>query len=717
MKGRMLNTRHSRLRRSRCLLRALHRACARSAVAGGCALYGACAYAQAAGAGLPPLTVTDDSHQVLRRPARHGALGARRLIDTPFSAVGVDADELARRQAHKLGEVFFGDAAVTDNGDDYSAWAGYLSVRGMPLDWQHANRIDGNPFVGHGVSLPAGHVERIDLLKGASGFMYGFGAPGGIINRISKRPPETPVRSVELGLAHDGPWRQHIDLGRRLGPAGRFGYRLNASHQRGRTFNGGRVRRHAVSLALEARLTPALSAEFRGFWQDNLGRDQSPSIHTRHYRSTALPTPVSGGSGLLVGPGQHIGNRFLMLQGGLDYRFSAQWQGRLGISHSTSGVRRNEQILALQDQAGRYIDSRYDSRQLYRLVQLQAMLEGHARTAWGQHHLMLGATWQQQDNHTARDVINPAMGPGSLTVRNPYAFFSSADLAIYRATDIAQAALFASDTLALGERWSVLGGVRATQFRQRAFAPDGRQTDTYTARALSPTVALMFKRQPGTTWYASLVDALEKGATPAISHTNYGQQLPPLHSRQLEVGGKAERERWHATVALFRIARGAQYTDGAGALVQDGQSIYQGLELAGKIKLARQWQLAGGLMLLDARYGRGAGSSGRRVVGAPPLVATAQLGYRVPRWPGLHLGADAKFTGNTMLRSANDVHSPGHMLLDLGAAHAARLGRHDLLWRLRLVNALDRRYWQYQHENYLRPGEPRSLRLSVRVDF
>jgi len=57
-------------------------------------------------------------------------------------------------------------------------------------------------------------------------------------------------------------------------------------------------------------------------------------------------------------------------------------------------------------------------------------------------------------------------------------------------------------------------------------------------------------------------------------------------------------------------------------LVQDGQSIYQGLEVGASTWLGSQWQIGGNLMLLDSSYERGSSYIGNRVAGAPKLVAT-----------------------------------------------------------------------------------------------
>ncbi|MFX5521761.1 TonB-dependent receptor plug domain-containing protein, partial [Acinetobacter baumannii] len=87
-------------------------------------------------------------------------------------------------QVNKLGDLFYNEASVSDNSGGYSAWASYITIRGLPADWQNSFRIDGKAFLGYGITLPYDHFERVDLLKGSAGFMYGFGSPGGVLNYV-----------------------------------------------------------------------------------------------------------------------------------------------------------------------------------------------------------------------------------------------------------------------------------------------------------------------------------------------------------------------------------------------------------------------------------------------------------------------------------------------------------------------------------------------------
>src|SRR3546814_20883456 len=118
--------------------------------------------------------------------------------------------------------------------------------------------------------------------------------------------------------------------------------------------------------------------------------------------------------------------------------------------------------------------------------------------------------------------------------------------------------------------------------------------------------------------------------------------LDPLKSKQYELGIKTGHEDWAATAALFRIEKKAEYTNASNELVQDGKSIFQGLELGASTRIAKHWNVGGSLMLLDSEYKKGSDHIGNRVAGAPKFVAAAQVAYAVPQLPGLKLRGNGR---------------------------------------------------------------------------
>ncbi|GGC02472.1 ferric siderophore receptor [Oxalicibacterium flavum] len=666
---------------------------------------------------LPAVKVSAVQAGALDAPVNAGALGSRSMLETPFSGIVVSNAELQDRQVAKLGDVFATDASVSDNSGAYGAWTSYLTVRGLALDWQNSYRIDGKPFLSYVITLPYEHLEQVDLLKGSSGFMYGFGSPGGMVNYVTKKPTEQNLRSVDIGYSTKGLISEHVDLGGRLGEGGRFGYRLNASHEEGKTFNNGSLKRNSLSLALDARLTDRLTWDFQSLVQDRDAKGQEPTIYTG-LMGNRLPSVVRNNDRTLVGGGTFADNAFRFYSTGLQYALAPDWKLSASYSHSATRTRRNESVLYLSDSLGNYDDYHSDYAEAYQFNQVQAMLEGKFATGSVQHQVVFGASSQVQKNDYSSNGFFGLVGTGNLREQNVNRYDGPGSLDLYRAGRITQKALFASDTIAFSEQLSLLAGLRYTDYRQVSYGVDGTPGQPYEKDGvLTPTVALMFRFDPRTMAYASYIESLEPGSSVGVAYRNNGELLDPLKSRQYEVGIKTERTDWSATAALFRIEKKAEYANADNYLVQDGQSVYQGLELGSTVQLGHGVQVGGSLMLLDSEYRQGFAFNGNRVAGAPETIVAAQLAWEVPQVPGLRLHANAKYTGPTMLRPANDVEVSGYTLFNLGASYDTRIKGYETTFRLALNNVTDKRYWMFQYSDYVKTGDPRSLSINASLKF
>ncbi len=171
---------------------------------------------------------------------------------------------------------------------------------------------------------------------------------------------------------------------------------------------------------------------------------------------------------------------------------------------------------------------------------------------------------------------------------------------------------------------------------------------------------------------------------------------------------------------MFRIERAAEYdrvNGGVPTRHQDGISIYQGVELAGVYRLGPQWEFGGSAMVLDTYYDKGNPNADHRVAGAPNLVLAGRVSYRVPFVPGLRIGVDGKYTGNVKVNASNTLQAGGYTVFNLGATYSTRVAGKDVTLRAALNNLTNRRYWGFQFENYLQPGDPRSVSLTARVAF
>ncbi len=666
---------------------------------------------------LKATTVTSsalrETPQNLKQPVQSGALGSRSQLDTPFSTTVVSQEQLEQRQPAKLGEVFSTDASVTDGSNAFDAWAGYVYVRGMPIDWQYGFKLDGLPVMTYGVTMPYEQFERVELLKGLSGFMYGFVAPGGVVNYVTKKPTDERIASVDLGFHSDGIWREHVDLGGRAGPNDMFGARLNYTHEEGRTYTDGNLNRDTVSVALDARITRDLTWNFGAMYQDRRATGTSPSLSTFSFSGNQLPGPINVSNANLQTQATHLNTITQFYTTGLQYQIDPDWKVSANYAFNKSTRDRNEATLYLLNGAGNFSGQNDlgDENNTFRAWQLTA--EGKVRTGPFAHQLTFGIASQYQTNDYAY-IYSPTY-TGNLYQGTSYQYYGDGTtLKAQRSSAIEQRSVFASDTVQITERLSVLGGVRFTNYNQT----NAQGISTYSTNGVfTPTLAVMYKVAPNTTAYASYVEALEAGEVVGATYANAGAVLNPFKSRQYELGVKTEQDTWSTTAALFRIERGAVYTNSANARVADGQSIYQGIELAGSVKLGPQWTLGASAMALDSWYARTNGFDGNRVGGAPRFVLSGNLEYKVPYVPGLSVGGDIRYNGRTSLNPQNSLTVSGYTLINLGATYRTRVAGKDVTLRAAVSNLTNRKYWQYQYDNYIKAADPRMVSLNAKIDF
>ncbi len=668
---------------------------------------------------LPEVNVTAEQQQSeLATPSTSGALGSRKVIDTPFSQTVVSGQDMADRQVRKLGDIFAADASVSDNSDANSAWASYLTVRGLQLDWQNGYKIDGLPFIGYGVNLPYEQFDHVELLKGLSGFMYGFGAPGGVVNYVTKKAEGTPVRSIDVGYTNDSVLSEHADFGQRFGEGNMFGARVNYTHEGGDTVTGGHTNRNSVSVALDAQINDRLSSYFNMLYQQRRSDNQPASLSFATYQGSSMPGTVPGDTNNLNSDGQHLYTGLQLYTAGLQYQLTPDWRLSTRYSYSESTRDRNESTLYLTDASGGYSDYRWIGKEANRFNYWDAMAEGKVQTGAVSHQITAGASWQQQANYYGANAFYGLLGTGNIYAANSNSMGDLAGLTTYHDSDITQKALFASDTLGFGEHWSVLAGLRYTNYEQNSFNTSGASTGAYDKNGVtSPTVALMYKFNPATTAYASYVESLEQGSTVASTYANAGEMLKPLSSKQYELGFKHDSSVFSTTAALFRIERGAEYGNADNVYVQDGMSVFQGVELAGTWRVNPQWEVGGSLMGLKTWYGEGSSNRGNRVAGAPEFIAAGQVQYKVAGVPGLKVGLDGKYTGNTMVTPTGSLNAAGYAVFNLGAVYNLRAGAYDYTLRAGIDNLANREYWEFQYANYVKAGDPRTVSVNAAVSF
>ena len=135
---------------------------------------------------------------------------SRRFI--PASTTVITAEEIRRSGASTIQEVISRSVGVqfSDQQGFGLASDGTLNLRGIVnssrtnalvlVDGIRQNRVTGDEV--HWQSIPVDQVERIEIIRGGGGTIYGEGALAGVINIMTKRDGDRPLESedaVEVG--------------------------------------------------------------------------------------------------------------------------------------------------------------------------------------------------------------------------------------------------------------------------------------------------------------------------------------------------------------------------------------------------------------------------------------------------------------------------------------------------------------------------------------
>lgn len=678
---------------------------------------------------LQTVTVAGERESEARKARASGALGSRSDLETPFSTASVNAAQIEERQITTLAKVFAEDSSVSSKGGTYTQSAYAVSVRGLTLDFTNGYKIDGQPFQMYGVELPLESFESVQLLKGATGFLYGFAAPGGIINYVSKRPTDERTFSASAGYASSGLYREHVDAGGRFGDDDRFGYRANFAHEQGETYNGADLRRNAASLALDARISHYLTWSGNLLYQERDLKGGVPTISLQTYPAAAsgLPAPVGGKADLGAYDSSYYDSTMWLATTALDWRFNQDWKASFNYGHSYKRIDSAYETLFLTSQSGNY-SNRLNPfyRPTLEYNAFQSVVEGSFKTGPLKHSVTFGASHQTLSrtlNITSSLSLFNTGTSGNLYQAPPVLVdnWSTNRTSFYTISEYTQKSVFASDTIEYGP-WSLLAGARYMDYENINYKVTGELNTAYRKKPTTPTVALLYRPSSNTTLYGSYVEALEDGGTVGTTYANANETLAPLTSRQAEIGAKTDHAGWGGSAALFRVKRGAAYADYSsdvrGVYIQGGELRYQGLELNGRLDVARGVTVNAGATWLDADYRATIPAViGNRVESTPRFQALLGIDAKVAPVPGLSLHADASYIGNQAVNSANAWTAPPVTLFNLGAGYRTAYDGHGITYRVEVNNVADRAYWNSTASNALQIGAPRTVALNVRFDL
>ncbi|MFC2556003.1 MAG: TonB-dependent siderophore receptor, partial [Lautropia mirabilis] len=208
------------------------------------------------------------------------------VMDVPSTINVVTNKVLEAQAAEGLYDAVRNTAGVTRQQNGGDTWD-QLVIRGVEVQNRTNYRLNGSMPIMNFAQVPMENKARVEVLKGASALYYGFTAPSGIVNYVTKRAGLHPVTSVGLRFDTNGTLLAHADVGRRFGDEEQYALRLNvAGGQLGNYLDGvDEGNRSFASAAFDWRVTSRLVLAL------DLEYDRRRTVEQA---GVALPTAVNG---------------------------------------------------------------------------------------------------------------------------------------------------------------------------------------------------------------------------------------------------------------------------------------------------------------------------------------------------------------------------------------------------------------------------------------
>ncbi|WP_145928977.1 TonB-dependent receptor plug domain-containing protein [Termitidicoccus mucosus] len=166
------------------------------------------------------------------------------IADVPQSILVFNQEFLQDIMAESIEDVAMYDPTVnaySDN-DDFTM----RGIGGNARLRSGANYFNGFEQIPGLGSQTLVNTERVEMLKGPNAVLYGTGAFGGTINRVSKKPTSRKFTRVTAGLDSEGYYSVAVDDNSPVVPR-KYAYRINAMWGDGETWYG--MQRNSVVFA------------------------------------------------------------------------------------------------------------------------------------------------------------------------------------------------------------------------------------------------------------------------------------------------------------------------------------------------------------------------------------------------------------------------------------------------------------------------------------
>ena len=567
------------------------------------------------------------------------------------------------------------------------------------------------------------NIERVEVLKGPNAMIFGRGATGGLINRVTRQANFSDGLEARLEGGSFGLFRGTVDANHAVSDS--VALRLTGLYHRADSYRDGvNYERYGLNPTATYLLTPATQIRlgYEHFFDRRIadrGISSFRGFPVQAERSTFFGDPAQS-------PVRATVNNVTL-------DISHQFSDDLTITNKTRYADYDKFYQNVfpgnVNAAGTTVSiSAYNNAQRRKNAFNQTDLNWKVRTGTFNHTILAGMEFGRQETDNIR-LDGSFGGPTAVSVplsnprtAMPVTFSPTTGGTNHGVAEVM--AFYAQDQIEITPEWQLVAGVRYDDFKVNFLDRRVGQGRVWSQDGLwSPRLGLIFKPEGNMSFYASYSLSYQPRAGAQLNSLATGASaagnpaFEPEKFVNYEVGSKWDiLPDLSLTGALFLLERSNVVVPhptlaGQGVLI-DGQST-KGIEVGLTGNITDQWSVVGAYSYQLGKSRAAANGPYTYLANLPKHTFSVWNRYDFdPSW-GAALGLIHQ--GNRYTTTSNTVSMNGYARVD-GALYYTF--NNNWTAQLNLENITDNYYYEFGHnDTNITPSAPRAVRFSVTTNF
>ncbi|WP_439146466.1 TonB-dependent siderophore receptor [Vibrio sp.] len=641
-------------------------------------------------------------------------------LETPGQVSVIDEQIIDEQRASTLGEVLKNDASISAGSKSTNRER--FNLRGFPLDSGNGYLRDGVQHWSH-YRQPVEVLERVEVVKGPAGLLYGESAPGGLVNMVSKKPTYETQVSVSQDIGSDNYTRTVADVSGSLNEDQTLRARAIVSQENQDSY---RTRFDGTDVETD-RFVGGLFVDY------DINEDVMLSMHydrTQELGDLDNGSKIDTATGKVINPDTVNDQRFAQTDNdvanygaSITANLNETWSVKTGIARQFYERRRTESDNVL-DSGGYKVSDRHDE---WTFDTAYVDFTGDFDALGVNHRLLVGANGLHYDY---KQLYYSGLACQSDPVACENGFDMPSDIHYNMDTsglshsESQHYGFYVQDLVTLTEQWQVLAGARVAYDKTKSSKGVEASYNN-----ILPKAGLIYSPASNGSIYAVYSESFEPvGEITNKDDVNFGQSQDAKKGTLYELGSKWELfdERLFVSGALFQITQSnMQVTEDLDPATnngkktrttQVGEQVHTGVELAATGYVTEAFSLSASTMFLDAEYQNDPALEGKTPADVPEFTASIWSTYAFNNGTDVNLGV--YHVGERYTESANTFKKDAYTRVDMGVAHTFKYDENlDFVARFNVENLFDTDYLEGGSTRGVVVGEGRNYMATLQVKY